>query len=117
MNGVIFHTLTSASHKIIKTLDVTNIQYAYYYKRRFNIFDRINKYSFIVIHDNPSSFSNSCTIVSYPTEQRCINQVDEINFKKKKLQEYVYKLQKEIIPISYENTMYNDWEKHPSNRT
>jgi hypothetical protein len=108
MYNVIFHSLPNSSFKIIKTLDVAMIRHVYYYKRSwFKIFDTKNDYTLMVLYDSPEWFSNSIHYVSYPTEQRCKNEKSEIDFKKNALNNYIKKIQNEILPMNYEETMFD----------
>lgn len=107
MLNVIFHNLQDSSFKLIKKLDVALIERVYYYKCSFKMFDRKNNYKMVVLHSPLNWSSNSMILVSYPTEQRCKNACDEILFKKNALDSYVKKLQNEILPRSYEDTMYD----------
>lgn len=101
MNNIIFHTLTNSSFKSIKTLDVVSIFKVYYHKRNFKIIDTKNDFRMIVFHNPINWYSSSITFIYYPTEQRCKNEKNEIEFKKKALDKYIAKLQSEILPRGY----------------
>lgn len=107
MNNIIFHTLTNSSFKFVKTLDVASIFKVYYHKRTFKIIDTKNDFKMIILHDHINWYSNCITFIYYPTEQRCKNEKNEIEFKKNALNKYIKKLQNEILPRGYEETMFD----------
>lgn len=113
MKGIIFHTLKNANLTNNIKIDVSNIINCQCYERIFTIFDTKNKYQLYIEYYNPmkelSLFDISSVdtkIINLPTKQRCINEIGEIKFKQDALQNYVNKVQNEIIPISYADILY-----------
>ena len=120
MKGVIFHTLKNSNLTNNIRIDVSNIISYRYSKRVFKILDTKNDYKLCIEYYNPMKRVSLFDIligdafleteyIYLPTERRCMNEIDEIMFKQKKLEVYVDKLNNEIIPIEYGKFSYNSY--------
>ena len=107
MNNIIFHRLHNSSFKFVKTLDVSSIFKVYYHKRTFKIIDTKNDFRMIILHDPINWYRVNFTYIDYPTEQRCKNEKNEIEFKKNALDKYIAKVQRDILPRGYEENMFD----------
>lgn len=118
MKGVIFHTLKNSNLTNNIRVDVSNIISYRYSKRVFKILDTNNDYKLCIEYYNPMKRVSLFDIligdafleteyIYLPTERRCMNEINEIMFKRKKLEVYIDKLNNEIIPIEYGKISYN----------
>lgn len=120
MKGVIFHTLKNSNLTNNIRVDVSNIISYRYSKRVFKILDTNNDYKLCIEYYNPMKRVSLFDIligdafleteyIYLPTERRCMNEINEIMFKRKKLEVYIDKLNNEIIPIEYGKISYNSY--------
>ena len=121
MKGVIFHTLKNSNLTNNIRVDVSNIISYRYSKRVFKILDTNNDYKLCIEYYNPMKRVSLFDIligdafleteyIYLPTERRCMNEINEIMFKRKKLEVYIDKLNNEIIPIEYGKFSYEKLE-------